>query len=120
VLFSVAKYRRYTFSLDKTNNGNERDEEVLYRCSKLGTGNRFNIMERPDLAGEKSYDSIRYVPSEDCAECHEEIYEQWKGSMHAKSSALNDPIHATFYKAVVGNPSLEDVKTKAGKYPVCL
>ena len=40
--------------------------------------------------------------------------------MHAKSTALEDPIHGTFYKAVVGNPTLEDVRTKSGKYPVCL
>lgn len=72
------------------------------------------------LAEKQKFDSLRHVPSETCAECHEEIYDQWKQSMHAKSTALKDPIHATFYKAVVGNPTLEDVRTKEGKYPVCL
>ena len=41
--------------------------------------------------------------------------------MHAKSTALTDPIHATFYKQVVGSPTEENVMHKAsGKYPVCL
>jgi hypothetical protein len=40
--------------------------------------------------------------------------------MHANSSALNDPIHGAFYKNVIGDPTLEDVKTKKGMYPVCL
>jgi mono/diheme cytochrome c family protein len=40
--------------------------------------------------------------------------------MHAQSSALEDPIHATFYKKVAGDPLKEGVKHKAsGKYPVC-
>lgn len=72
------------------------------------------------FAAMEKYDNIRHVSSEECAECHEEIYDQWKGSMHAQSTALKDPIHGTFYKAVVGDPTLEDVRTKTGKYPVCL
>ena len=28
-----------------------------------------------------------------CSVCHQEIYDQWRGSMHAQSSALKDPIH---------------------------
>lgn len=39
--------------------------------------------------------------------------------MHANSTALKDPIHGTFYKAVIGDPTKEGVKKK-GKYPVCL
>ncbi len=58
--------------------------------------------------------------SDKCGKCHEKIYEQWEGSMHAKSTALKDPIHGTFYAAVVGDPKAEDVRTKKGKYPVCL
>ncbi len=72
------------------------------------------------LAGMNKFENIRHVSSEECQECHEEIYDQWKGSMHAQSTALEDPIHGTFYKAVVGKPTLEDVRTKSGKYPVCL
>lgn len=65
-------------------------------------------------------DSVRDVSSELCKSCHKEIYQQWKGSMHANSTALKDPIHATFYKKVVGDPLKEGVKMKNGKYPVCL
>lgn len=64
--------------------------------------------------------SINDVSSEVCADCHKEIFKQWKGSMHANSTALKDPIHATFYKMVVGDPLEEGVKMKNGKYPVCL
>jgi hypothetical protein len=64
--------------------------------------------------------SIQEVSSEVCQNCHKEIYKQWKGSMHANSTALKDPIHATFYKKVVGDPKAEGVKMKNGKYPVCL
>lgn len=64
---------------------------------------------------------IHQVPSETCKACHQEIYRQWSGSMHAQSTALADPIHATFYKMVVGEPTEEGVLHKAsGKYPVCL
>jgi hypothetical protein len=66
-------------------------------------------------------ESIHHVSSEVCANCHQEIFKQWQGSMHANSTALSDPIHGTFYKNVVGDPTEEGVKHKAsGKYPVCL
>lgn len=54
-----------------------------------------------------------------CGACHKEIYEEWKGSMHAQSTALNDPIHGAFYGKVIGDPTEEGL-TKKGKYPVCL
>ena len=64
---------------------------------------------------------IHHVTSDVCKTCHQDIYRQWSGSMHAQSTALSDPIHATFYKKVVGSPTEEGVKHKAsGKYPVCL
>jgi len=64
---------------------------------------------------------LHHESSETCKLCHKEIYKQWKGSMHAQSTALKDPIHATFYKKVVGDPTKEGVKHKAsGKFPVCL
>jgi hypothetical protein len=64
---------------------------------------------------------IHHTPSEVCKSCHEDVYRQWKGSMHAQSTPLSDPIHGTFYKKVAGSPTEEDVKHKAsGKYPVCL
>lgn len=65
--------------------------------------------------------SLHHISAETCKTCHKEIYKQWKGSMHANSTALSDPIHATFYKKVVGDPLQEGVLHKAsGKYPVCL
>ncbi|NEV63288.1 cytochrome c family protein [Thiorhodococcus minor] len=64
---------------------------------------------------------IHHISSDVCETCHQEIYKQWKGSMHAQSTALTDPIHATFYKKVVGDPTQEGVLHKAsGKFPVCL
>jgi hypothetical protein len=59
------------------------------------------------------------VSAEVCGSCHKEIYAEWKGSMHAQSTALNDPIHGAFYRKVVGDPREEGVSVK-GKYPVCL
>ena len=67
-----------------------------------------------------SAESIREVSSEVCQNCHKEIYQQWKSSMHANSTALSDPIHGTFYKQVAGDPLQEGLKTKSGAYPVCL
>lgn len=64
-------------------------------------------------------ESLRHVSAEKCAGCHEEIYAQWKESMHAKSTALKDPIHGAFYRKVVGDPLAEGVR-KGGKFPVCL
>ncbi|MDM8546585.1 cytochrome c family protein [Candidatus Venteria ishoeyi] len=64
---------------------------------------------------------IHQVSAQTCKLCHKEVYKQWKGSMHAQSTALKDPIHGTFYKKVVGDPTKEGVKHKAsGKFPVCL
>ena len=55
-----------------------------------------------------------------CGECHQEIYKEWSGSMHGNSTALDDPIHNAFYRKVMGDPTKEGVKSKKGKYPVCL
>ena len=63
---------------------------------------------------------LNHVSSEECKDCHQEIYKQWKGSMHAKSTAFGDPIHNAFYRKVIGDPTQEGVKTKKGKFPVCL
>ncbi len=64
---------------------------------------------------------IHQVSSETCKKCHKSIYKQWKGSMHANSTAFKDPIHATFYRKVVGDPGKAGVVHKAsGKFPVCL
>jgi hypothetical protein len=65
-------------------------------------------------------EAVQHVDAEACKQCHEEIYTQWKGSMHANSSALKDPIHGAFYRKVIGDPTQEDLRTKKGQYPVCL
>ena len=67
-------------------------------------------------------DSVQHVEAKACKQCHEEIYAQWEGSMHANSSALKDPIHGAFYKNVIGDPTKEGVKTKKGRRtcPRCL
>ena len=62
---------------------------------------------------------LHLVSAKECKTCHEDIYSQWKGSMHANSTALKDPIHGAFYQAVIGDPEQEGIKKK-GKYPVCL
>ena len=64
---------------------------------------------------------IHQVPSEVCKNCHQEIFRQWQGSMHAKSTALADPIHGAFYQMEVGDPKAEgQVHKKSGTFPVCL
>jgi len=63
---------------------------------------------------------IHQISAVECKKCHAEIYNQWKGSMHAQSTALKDPIHGAFYKNVMGDPLVEGLKSKKGKYPVCL
>jgi len=76
----------------------------------------------PFVAAESDMASpIHHVSSEVCANCHEDIYRQWKGSMHAQSTALSDPIHAAFYEQEVGDPRAEGmVHQKSGKFPLCL
>jgi hypothetical protein len=65
--------------------------------------------------------TVQHYRPEACKKCHEEIYNQWKSSMHAKSTALEDPIHGTFYEQEVGSPKEEGAKhKKSGTYPVCL
>ncbi|MCG8429477.1 MAG: cytochrome c family protein [Chromatiales bacterium] len=63
---------------------------------------------------------LHHVSAEACKDCHKAIYKQWKGSMHAQSTALKDPIHGAFYKKLVGDPTKEGVTSKNGMYPVCL
>ncbi|MEW8505117.1 MAG: cytochrome c family protein [Candidatus Thiodiazotropha sp.] len=79
------------------------------------------LFSQPTTSLAAADEPLHRVSSEVCKNCHKEIYDQWKGSMHAQSTALKDPIHATFYKKVVGSPVEEGVKHKAsGKYPICL
>ena len=64
--------------------------------------------------------AINQITADQCKDCHEKIYDQWKGSMHAQSSAMTDPIHNAFYRNVVGDPTKEGVTAANGKYPICL
>ena len=89
----------------------------LYRCLFL-IGLLFSFSS--SYAASSDGSNIHDVPAEACKQCHEEIYDQWKTSMHANSSALKDPIHGAFYKKVMGDPKKEGVTNKKGKYPVCL
>jgi hypothetical protein len=64
---------------------------------------------------------MHLVSAEVCKTCHEDVYRQWQGSMHAKSTALHDAIHGVFYQMEVGDPKAEGQKhKKSGTYPVCL
>lgn len=62
------------------------------------------VLAAPAAIAEES-GPIHQVSSEVCKNCHQEIFRQWQGSMHAQSTALADPIHATFYKQEVGDPT---------------
>ena len=62
---------------------------------------------------------IQDIPSSVCGDCHQAIYRQWSGSMHANSTALKDPIHGAVYRSLMGDPQTEGVR-KRGAYPVCL
>ncbi|MBF0448903.1 MAG: cytochrome c family protein [Magnetococcales bacterium] len=63
---------------------------------------------------------LHHVSSSACGSCHQKIYKQWSGSMHANSTAIKDPIHGSFYQMLVGDPTQEGLTTKDGKYPNCL
>jgi hypothetical protein len=66
-------------------------------------------------------EKIHQISAELCKTCHQEVYRQWSGSMHAKSTALSDPIHGAFYQTEVGDPTQEgQIHKKSGKFPVCL
>jgi hypothetical protein len=65
--------------------------------------------------------AVQHYRPEACKKCHEEIYDQWKGSMHSQSTALTDPIHGAFYRQEVGSPTEEGMKHKqSGTFPICL
>jgi len=69
----------------------------------------------------KPDDPVHHVSAAVCQWCHEPIYQQWSESMHAKSTALRDPIHEMMYRQEVGDPRAEDQLHKASqRYPVCL
>lgn len=77
-------------------------------------------MARAEQVAQAMPEKAHQVSSKVCKTCHEKIYEQWEGSMHGQSTALQDPIHGAFYRLVIGDPRKEGIKTKKGTYPVCL
>jgi len=61
------------------------------------------------------------VSAELCKGCHNDVYKQWKKSMHAQSTALADPLHGAFYQQEVGDPRAEgQIHQKTQTFPVCL
>jgi nitrate reductase cytochrome c-type subunit len=42
---------------------------------------------------------VKFEDPAQCGECHKAIYEEWMGSMHAKSSKSGDPVHAAVHDA---------------------
>lgn len=64
---------------------------------------------------------VHHVSASVCKSCHEDIFAQWSGSMHAKSTALRDPIHELMYRQEVGDPRAEgEVHNRSQRFPVCL
>jgi nitrate/TMAO reductase-like tetraheme cytochrome c subunit len=91
---------------------------MIARITLLAAG--FTLLPFNVVADTKKDNWLHHTDPRSCKQCHEEIYQQWSGSMHANSSALKDPIHGAFYRNVVGDPTVEGVRTKEGKFPVCL
>ena len=58
------------------------------------------------------FEAERFISPEKCAECHEEIFDMWDGSMHSK--ALDDPLFVAATKLFVGKAThpgeLEDAE----------
>lgn len=72
-------------------------------------------------AGPEAKPPLHHISAIACGDCHEAIFKEWQESMHAQSSALNDPIHGAMYRMMVGDPTQEGVVDKgSGSYPVCL
>ena len=96
--------------------------QVPFIISGISTGlMAFLFLSNSAFANAKTgEESIHHISATVCKTCHKETYKQWKGSMHANSTAFKDPIHGAFYRKVVGDPGKEGVKMKNGKYPVCL
>lgn len=97
--------------------GLKRFQDQVLLCLALAP---FTLLSGPGVLAEEA-GPIHQVSSEVCKSCHQEIYRQWQGSMHAKSTAIADPIHGAFYQMEVGDPKAEgQVHKKSGTFPVCL
>jgi hypothetical protein len=83
----------------------------------LGAVAAFAMASGMAVAEEKLQD----VSSELCKTCHQDVFKQWKKSMHAQSTPLADPLHGAFYQQEVGDPTQEgQLHKKTNSFPVCL
>lgn len=55
-----------------------------------------------------------------CKLCHKEIYNAWRGSKHARSTPLKNPLMAASYGQLGLDGRKEAQVTKDGRYPLCL
>ena len=64
---------------------------------------------------------LSHLSAKECERCHQAIYKEWAKSMHAHSSALENPIHGGCYNNLVGDGRSEGQLHKFTKdYPLCL
>ena len=77
------------------------------------------LLTNPSVDAAAPTPPIHRTSAQACAECHPQTYRQWRSSVHAHSTPLNDPIHGAFYRKVVGDPRVAGVSLN-GRYPVCL
>ncbi|NGZ27495.1 MAG: cytochrome c family protein, partial [Magnetococcales bacterium] len=104
-----------------THNWEEIEMQGFFRVMPLMGAAAWLLLSATAWSGEEEKPPLHHVPSANCGECHKEIYLQWSDSMHAKSTALNDPIHGAVYRLEAGDPTQEGVTHKAtGAYPPCL
>ncbi|MEO5331478.1 MAG: cytochrome c family protein [Magnetococcus sp. YQC-5] len=90
-------------------------------CMLCGVLMMITTVWASDTPAESGRPPLNHVPSANCGECHQEILQQWLNSMHAKSTALTDPIHGAVYRMEVGDPTQEGVTHKAtNAFPACL
>ncbi|MBF0152601.1 MAG: cytochrome c family protein [Magnetococcales bacterium] len=79
------------------------------------------LLGATDARADKERPPLQHISAAVCGECHQEIFNEWQGSIHAQSSALQDPLHGAMYRAMIGDPTQEGVKNpKTGGYPECL
>jgi len=81
---------------------------ACYTAPEVVTTPAAPVVERP----------LHHITAAECGACHEAIYAEWQGSMHAQANPLKDPIHGAMYRRMVGDPTQEGV-TQGGGPPHC-
>jgi len=81
----------------------------------------FSPLVNTVIAEESQGQNLHNLTSYSCGAvgCHANIFQQWNKSMHANSVPMKDPIHAVFYRQLVGDPLREGLKM-GNQYPICL